>query len=534
MSQSEVRTDQPAGTNESTSVYAAAEAALKAGRTELVSVREKLEEEIRHNPDNYKALDFEVQVLVRLDEEKLAQKLLEEYIRYFPENGEASSRLAWLFWQEGKSEEAIAEVRATLSRQEDCDSARRWLVEWAYERKDYHLSHRESKVGLKYHPDSEHYLYYRALSASHLGDESVARYAFQELLEKVEEPEEAIRAYSEFLLDLNHSGEAYQLLYPYIQEKEASPALRLRAIDAAFRARNHKEALLAAADLLLSEEADNEETQNELFNLCQDNMGLAGFESWAFEKLEKLKARDCFALTLLERCGMRGNRGNVLRVYKLISAYPLHYPKSMARFLSTYYDQPLVPGTISRWVEGHHDDIQSNITLWGGVGAWYISRQKWESAIHHLSVYPEKKNVKPWMIFLLCQAYEAKGMITEANHHYRVALSYPSDHSELMIRAQLAFNMAMDGLASAGKVILSDIPDKKENLWRPVDLLRVVAVQSLAEAELYQSIDQLRHVFETAMEQMHGLKKEHSAKEGSEIIRGFRKRMMEILSLKQS
>src|SRR5690606_17433728 len=95
------------------------------------------EAELRADPDRYETLDLEAQALVRAGEAELALRLLDEYLRVYPECGEAAARLAWVHWQTEKREEALAEVRAALARDPANHAARRFLLQWLLETRDW-------------------------------------------------------------------------------------------------------------------------------------------------------------------------------------------------------------------------------------------------------------------------------------------------------------------------------------------------------------------------------------------------------------
>ncbi|HNM47125.1 MAG TPA: hypothetical protein PKH51_08920, partial [Candidatus Sumerlaeota bacterium] len=71
-------------------------ALARSGGDGLAEARRALEAQLRADPESYGPLDAEVEVLQLLREPDLALRLLEEYIRFFPGNTDASARLAWL------------------------------------------------------------------------------------------------------------------------------------------------------------------------------------------------------------------------------------------------------------------------------------------------------------------------------------------------------------------------------------------------------------------------------------------------------
>lgn len=499
-------------------------------RGDVTEARRILEAELRADPDRYETLDLEAQALVRAGEAELALRLIDEYLRVYPECGEAAARLAWVHWQTEKREEALAEVRAALARDPANHTARRFLLEWLLETRDWEGARRGAEEALAVTPGNPDFLMILARSGAHLRNEKLARMAYGELIEMGHQPETVARAYGEFLLDMNHTGEAAKLLEPWLHSSDVEPTTLLRGADALFRSSQPQRALEVCRRIATDPRADKDEIQHDLLDMMHRNIGLTGTDEFAFEVIRSPGCVDSFGVELLERVGQRGNRGAVIRVFEVAGREPLHFPRTMARFLSTFYSQPLIPGTAGRWVAANHDAIERSATLWGGVGAWHVARGKWAAAAEHLSRYHGRPGVQPWMILLLGRALENLGDFNEACRHYRHALTLPPDHSEPGIRSRLAFLLALDDMASAGKLILLDCSEAGKKLTTAEDLLRMIAVEALSAIPRVALAADRDELLQQALGEMARVAREDPYAESPAILKRFRDKIREVQS----
>jgi tetratricopeptide (TPR) repeat protein len=502
----------------------------RSGRAGIAEARRLLEEQLRADPESYPALDAEVEVLVMAGDSALALRLLEEYIRYFPANSDASARLAWLHWQGGKREESLAEIRATLARDPGNVKSRRWLAEWALEMKDFRLAAATAEeAGAGESPDKELVLLLGRAAAG-LKDEARARPAYERALKIDPQWEAAARHYAGFLLDMNHPADAGAVLEPFLQRGTASPDTVLVAFDAHHRLGRRESAYGLLRQISCTPGLADDKLAHRVVSLLYQSMSLEQADGLLFQLLDSGPLADPVALEFTEHCGIRGNRGHLIRLYKVVSGRPLSFPRTMARFLSTYYKAPLMPGTIGRWISTHGPEIEHEAILWGGVGAWYVQRSRWEEAVRHLSRYEGRPGVKSWMIHLLGQSLESLGRMADANMHYRRALLLAADHSEAGIRSRLAFNLALDGMAGAGQVILVDMSEAGREAGVTEDHVRMVAVEALATARDLTSPADRKELFEEAVGRMKSLAGTDPGGGSARVIQRFRRRVMDLLS----
>lgn len=493
----------------------------------MQSARRLLEQRLREDPEDYDALDYEAVILCLYKEARLALRLLEEYLRYFPENAAARARYAWLLNHLGDTEAALTEIKATVSRHPENISAREWLLEWADQANEMELVRDAAREGLKYEPDNRAFLLYMARSSAVLSDENNAILNFRKLSEQFPDDEDVARNHAEFLLDINHSSDAARILDPFLQCELPSPVIVLRSIDAAFRARDHQRAIALFQQLSTRPDEVKDEYAGEAISLIHQNMGLQGGDDMVFRLFEERRLSDVFALEFLERSGQRQHRGHLVRIFKILSATPLTYPRTLARYLSTFYSAPLVPGTIGRWIKSNPAVIHQNTQIWGGVGAWYVQNNRFNDAIAHLSGYRQRPDAKPWMILLLGRAYEAVGGISAANNEYRYAITMPPDHSEASIRSRLAFNMALDDMPAAGHLILLECTERGKKLATVEDLVRIMAVEALAAAQKAPTAEAASVLFEQTMTKMKELARNDRFSDASRIIKTFKRKYSE-------
>lgn len=489
-----------------------------------VKARELLERELRENPGNAEALDLEVELLVEAGDTGRARRLVEEYLRYYPGSSLASSRLAWLLWKGGQKEEALAEVRATLARDPGHRRSRQWFMEWAAGLDRHDLVIEFAEAGLRETPDDPGLLLPLAVSYGKSGRGKEGRELLGQLLENDRENIEAARIHAELCLEGNQVREALDRLSPFLSRPDCPPGLLLGGAEAAFRANLPAQALESIERLVCDRTITDETFLAEVYHCMDRQMGSAGAEKYALEKLRGQAASDAFALTFLEAVGGKANRGRIADIFSAIKDAPSTYPRAMARFLSTYHSAPSLPGAVERWVRTHQQEIEENATLWGGVGAWHFARGRWQEAAEHLIRWWGRPGVKPWMLLLLGRSYEAQGRLADANEQYRHALTMEPDHSEVAIRARLAFNLAMEGMAGAGRIIIGECTPAGKELATVEDLLRMYAVETFAEAAPLREPANLQAVFSDALGHMRSLAKKDPYSDGSVVIRPFRGR----------
>lgn len=494
----------------------------------VTQARRILEEHLRSHPEDFPPLDAEVEILTASGEVPLAIRLIEEYIRYYPENGGASARLAWIHWETGRKEDAFAEIRATLARDPGDTKARQWLAEWSAAERDHAGALRAAEEGLAREPDDRGLLLALARAAAHLKDESRARTAFSRVVELHPDDAEAHRHFAMFLLGASKAEEAVRILQPLVDSRTLSPETALCAIEAHFRAGQVVPAIRLARRLGITPGLHDEEARA-LLALCHQNLPAREADELLLSMPEVWPVADALVIELVEHHGSRAARENLNRLYNLVSQYPLLYPRSMARILSTYL-QLLPPGAIERWVAAHWGDLEQNATLWGGVGAWHCARGRWEDAIHHLSRYEGRPGVRQWMIHLLGKSLETVGRIDEANLHYRRALELEPDHSEPGVRSRLAFNVALEGMPAAGHLMLVDCSEKGRKLALTEDFVRIMAVETLATAGRLGEYAQRKELFDDVLVRLRQLAMQDPSSNSKMAIRLFRRKAAEMLA----
>ncbi|MCC5877841.1 MAG: tetratricopeptide repeat protein, partial [Candidatus Sumerlaeia bacterium] len=248
-------------------------------------------------------------------------------------------------------------------------------------------------------------------------------------------------------------------------------------------------------------------------------------------KLGSLELSDSYTVTLLEAVGARDNRARINDVFQIIKDHPTRYPRAMARFLSTYHGAPAIPGTVDRWVKSHGREIDENVVLWGGVGAWMVAKSNWRGAVNHLTHWQHRAGVKPWMLHLLGRAHEALGQPAEAMNAYRAALSLETDHTEATIRSKLAFQMALEGMAGAGRLILLDLSEEAKKLGTVEDLMRTFSVQAFADAETITSAQERAQILQESFQQLRQLARQDPYCNPRPILRAFRERSDQLIQL---
>lgn len=494
-------------------------------------VRQMAEKELRADPTRFEPLDLESEVLVFQGEANLARRLLEEYVRYYPDRADASARLAWVLWQEEQQEEAIAEARAALAREPANLAARRWLLEWQLEKENWAEAAEVAQRGLEFWPEEGSLWLSAARARAHERQEKQARRAFERALE-LGEGEAAARAYAEFLLDLNHTGEAARLLEPWIGRAGTTPQTCLRAADALFRSNQPAEAIRLLRALAKEVQGDSEDQQaaaRDLLNLLYREAGIHATDEFTTELMDKHEAPDGLVVEILEAYGARNNRSALTRVFNLISQRPQQYPRALARFLSTFYEAPVVPGSISRWVLRNGAAIDENTILWGGVGAWLVQTNQHQRAVEHLGRYVGRPGLKPWMLLLLARALESLGDVPASNTVLREALQFPPDHSEPAIRSRLALRMALDGLAPSGHLIAMDCTPRGREYATVEDLARLAVVESLHAMERAEDLEERRSIYSQTLDHLKDFARRDPQAAIKPILADYRRRVQALL-----
>lgn len=501
----------------------------RGGQRDRREARTLLEGLLRDFPEEYPPLDLEAELLVEEGEAPLAQRLLEEYLRYMPEVGEASERLAWIFWHTRKREEAVAELRAALARQPDLRRARRWLVEWAPVTGKPEIAVEAAREGLERHPGDVELLLLAARAAEVSRDDAAAEKHLRAAWREGPENEDAVRALGNHLLRRGRAAEAVELLEPQREGGEAGLSTRLLLAEGLLHLPNRAGEGLALLKQLVFAPDGSEEFHRALLDVLYNTWEPDRADRELLDLARAHPIPDGFALELTNRFGARRVQARLRQLWELVSVRPLQFPRTTARFLSTHYQAVGWPGRIRRWIQEHWREIDSEAILWGGVGAWYVEREKWRDALAHLRTYPQRPGVRPWMILLLARSCEATGQQEEANKHLRAAMALEPDHSEVAIRSRLAFNLAMEGMGGAGQLILLDCSEKGRDLASPADFVRIFAVESLLAAAKLHSASERKALFDDTILRMRNMAASDPGGEASAVVGAFRAKVREVL-----
>ena len=499
------------------------------GRRERREARTLLEGLLRDFPEEYPPLDLEAELLVEDGEAPLAQRLLEEYLKYMPEVGEASERLAWVFWHTRRREEAVAELQAALARQPELRRARRWLVEWAPAVGKPEVAAAVAREGLDRHPGDVELLLLSARAAELSRDEGGAERHLRAAWEQAPANEEALRALGRHLVRNGRAREAAELLESSGAATGGQAETRLLLAEALLHISNRAGEGLALLKQLVFAPDASEEFHRDLLEVLYNTWDPERADSELIGLAREHPVPDSFALELTNRFGARRLQSRLRQLWELVSARPLQFPRTTARYLSTHYQAIGWPARLRKWVQEHWQEIEADATLWGGVGAWHVERGKWKDAESHLSRYSQRPGVRPWMILLLARACEATGKIEEASKHLRAAVAMEPDHSEVAVRSRLAFNLAMEGMGGAGQLILLDCSEKGRELASPADFVRIFAVESLLEAaKLHSALDR-KALFDDTLRRMRDMAASDPGGEAAGVITTFQQKVREVL-----
>ncbi len=508
---------------------ARAEELLAGGREQRREARQLLEERLRTHPNEYPALDIEARLLVEEGEATLAERLLEEFIRYHPDMGEAAERLAWVFWRTHRREEALAELRAALARQPGLRRARRWLIEWAPECGKPELALEAAHAGLAESPDDPEVLLLAARSAEACLRFKEAEESYRRVLAMEGHTEQAIRDYGRFLLNRGRREDAVKLIEPLLGQGEASLPARLLAAEALLKTSGREEEGMALLQQLVFSPDAGADFYRSLLKVLYECREARKADKEMLSLVREHPVPDEFLLELASRFAKRHLHALLRSLWALVSAQPARYPHTVARFLTKWHRETGRPSRIQRWIVKHWAEIDSNPFLWAGVGAWYAERGKWAEAVFQLQTYAQRAGVKPWMVLTLARSCEALGLREEANQHLRHAVALEPDESEVAIRSRLAFNLALEGMPGAGQLILLDCSEKGRERATPADFVRIYAVESLAEAKKHYSPFDKKDIFDDTIKRMKTMAASEEGKEAQEVIRAFRKRVRYIL-----
>jgi len=448
----------------------------------LPEARRLLESQLRAHPEAWEPLEAEVEVLVRLREDRLAERLLDEYIRCFPGHSNASARLAWVYWQQRRAEDAVAEISATTRRDPQCRQAWYWLAEWALEKQDWNGAAKAATAGLAACPDDArlHVLLAHAQLKTH--QEQQAETNLKRALELQPGDVEALDKLAQALTAQNRPGEACLLLEPAASLAEAPPALWLTAADAYFRANQPVRALPYLHRLWCSPTAENDALQRRAIELGQRSLGPQEFSRQAVDLVTRGQAHDSFAVESVELHG--ANQPVLNELWGATSRQPLRYPRALARLISTFH-RSIGGGaaTIQKWTQANQPVLHHCTHLWGAVGAWLFDMRRHREAADHLASWWQRRDARPWMVQIMARALETMGEDAAANAQYRAALQMPADHSEMGLRTRLAFNMALDGYAAAGHLIVMACSGSGKRQAATDDAMRALAVEALMKIE---------------------------------------------------
>lgn len=505
-------------------------ALARSGGDGLAEARRALEAQLRADPESYGPLDAEVEVLQLLREPDLALRLLEEYIRFFPGNTDASARLAWLKWEEHNRDDALAEIKAAVARDASNLRAHWWLVKWLDEVADYPSLKRYAQKGVICFPDSAFFNLMLGRAAAHLKDESVARSAFAEALRAEPTNDEAVVGFADFLLSSGRTKEAAEMLTPRLGEN-ASPRIRSRAITAYFRMSRNEDALAQFMKAISDPSAQRDVPIAEVFRALFISLPPEQSDALLFSALERGQLNDLAAAEFWKQLTSRPMGPGLQRLFDFIAPRSMHFPRTMTLFLSESNEQRSLSGAILRWIRGHAAEIEANTELWGSVGRFLVAQKRWPEASMHLQRYEGRAGLKPWMILLYIRTLDALGRFSDVNFHCRRALQMEPDKSEAGIRSHLAFNLALEHLASTAKVIILDLSQKGKEAAGVADIVRMIAVESLAGAGKVTTFALRKELFDEAMRCAKEVaKQDQPGGECAEVLARFRKRMIEILA----
>ena len=495
----------------------------------MQAARRALEDLIRSQPTAFEPLDAEAQVLHALGEDALAERLLDEFLLYDPGSTAAAIRLAWLRHVSGRRDDAVAEILATLGRDPSSLQARIYAIQWLVEEGQAQRAEQIGTEGLEIHGDNGSLLLWLGLAQAASGHTDKAVSTLARAHEVDPGNEEIARDYARILLSVRRPADAFAVLEPFGLGPEPSPKTWLTAARAAHAARLPRKGSWFLHRLATDPRCDSDQLQHDVIKAASECLGGTSAENWAFSLIETGVAVDALGVELLESCAAQMNRTKVEHVFVSASRAPGRYQRTIARFLTTFSELTTTHGVVAKWVAANGHEIQLHTPIWAGVGAWHLARRKYAEAVDHLTHWPGRRGVKPWMILLLGRALEALGRHSEANAQYRAALQLPPDHSEPALRTRLGFNLALEGLAANGHLIITDLSTKGTQYVSAEDRARSAAIEGLFAIGCADSPDDARNSRNEALELITELRQGEAASVVSQIERLYIRRADEMI-----
>lgn len=497
--------------------------------------RMMLEAYLREHPEDWHALELELEILSRVKERKLARALLDEYLSCYPNDERAATANARIMWEMGEQEEAFAEAKALVARNPQNIAAQETLARFARVREDAPVAEAAANAVLAEDGENVTALSSLAWAQEQLVKLDLARATWARL-ETLPIPLAMTIAHVRFLLKQNLVAEALQLVSGYCGAPTSSPTMHLLGAECAFRSNLPATAIPWLERIFVAREpfAASSEIAADAIQTALNSMGRGPADTMLFRLLETGAMVDTVSVEFLEACGQRGHRGHLIRIFNFVSRRPLEYPRTMARILSTYYDAPYWWGSIGRWVAANPHVITQNTRIWGGVGAWNVAKGNWSAAINQLSRWPERRgpgdgDVAAWMVLLYAIALEHVSRFEEANDQLRAALTLPPDHAEPAIRSRLAWNLALLGNPAAGKLVLMDYSEDGKRYSTFTDEARGLAVAALVRIEQSKSWDEGKETIDTCVAHLKQAAKQNPSEPIATLIRDFRRRGFELL-----
>ncbi|MBI1291293.1 hypothetical protein GC173_08625 [bacterium] len=495
----------------------------------ILQARQAVEKLLRANPEDFEPLDAEVQILHALGEDSLAERLLDEYLLYEPTSSRASVRLAWLRHVNGRRDDAVAEVLALLGRDPRCVEARAMATRWLIEEGQAARAVQLAEEGLALEPEQGELLRALGLAQAAAGQAELAVATLLKAQESEPASEEVARDAARLLHSVRRNAEGFTLIEPFATAPTASPRTWIIAAQLAHAARLPRKGTWFLHRLATDPRCDDDALQHDVLKVVCECLGNTAGENWVFALVESGEAVDSLGVELLEAVAAQANRTKVERIFSAAGRNLNHYPRTVSRFLTTFSSLTTTMGLVQRWITDNGAVINLHTPVWAGVGAWHLQRRKYQEAADHLVHWPGRRGVRPWMILLLGRALEGLGRLSEANAQYRAALQMPPDHSEPSLRARLAFNMAMEGLAANGHLVLAELTPRGRQFVTGEDRARTVATEALFSFERCSTVDEARELLAETNGLLADLKLRDESGTVAAIEREFLRRAEQVL-----
>jgi tetratricopeptide (TPR) repeat protein len=505
------------------------EAVESGDATQLIEARRAVEVVLRANPEAFEPLDAEVQILHALGEDNLAERLLDEYLLYAPDSSMASARLAWLRHANGQTEDALAEILALLRRDPDCAEARVMAARWLTKEGQGERAIQVAQEGLERNPHDAQLLLQLGLAHGTLGQTEAGLEAMKRAVQEDPTDEEIARDCARIMLSVRRPAEGFELLEPFAVAPAASPRTWLAAARLAHAARLPRKGNWFLHRLATDPRCDDDQLQHDVLKVGCECLGATSGENWAFALVDSGEAVDALGVELLEMVAGQLNRTKVERLFLSAGRTPHRYPRTIARFLTTFHELTTSLGVVSRWITQNAAAIHHNTPIWAGVGAWHLQRRKYQDAADHLVHWPGRRGVRPWMILLLGRALEGLARNSEANAQFRAALQLPPDHSEPSLRSRLGFNMALEGLAANGHLVLVELTARGRQFVTGEDRARTAVVEALLAMERCTAPEEGRQLLGETLVLLAELKHSDRAGVVAQIERLFVQRANEVI-----